>query len=66
VGVELLSIGWFFVVGYKGRGIYWLAIHCNQANLIVAGPRHRRTNKTRRLVLADQPALDGFRTWCCI
>jgi hypothetical protein len=22
------------VVGYKGGGIYWLAIHCNQANLM--------------------------------
>jgi hypothetical protein len=23
-----------FFVGYKGGEIYWLAIHCNQANLI--------------------------------
>jgi hypothetical protein len=30
----------FFFVGYKGGGIYWLAIHCNQANLIVGGLRH--------------------------
>jgi hypothetical protein len=32
----------FFVVGYKGGEIYWLAMHSNQANLIVGGLRHRR------------------------
>jgi hypothetical protein len=26
-----------FFVGYKGGKIYWLAIHSNQANLIVGG-----------------------------
>jgi hypothetical protein len=31
-----------FFVGYKGGKIYWLAIHSNQANLIVGGLRHRR------------------------
>jgi hypothetical protein len=33
-----------FFVGYKGGKIYWLAIHSNQANLIVGGLRHRRHN----------------------
>jgi hypothetical protein len=31
-----------FFVGYKGGKIYRLAIHSNQANLIVGGLRHRR------------------------
>jgi hypothetical protein len=43
-----------FFVGYKGGGIYWLAIHCNQANLIVGGLRHRRTNMTRQAPLFQE------------
>jgi hypothetical protein len=30
--VSRIRIKPFFFVGYKGGGIYWLAIHCNQAN----------------------------------
>jgi hypothetical protein len=40
--------------GCKGRGIYWLAIHCNHANLNVGGLRHRSTNKTRQAPLFQE------------
>jgi hypothetical protein len=40
-----------FCVGYKGGKIYWLAIHSNQANLIVGGLRHRRHQQTRQALL---------------
>jgi hypothetical protein len=42
----------FFLVGYKGSKIYWLAIHSNQANLIVGGLRHRRHQQTRQAPLS--------------
>jgi hypothetical protein len=32
---------WFFFVGYTGGKLYWLAIHSNQASLIVGGLRRR-------------------------
>jgi hypothetical protein len=37
----------FLLVGYKGGKMYWLAIHSNQANLIVGGLRHRHHQQTR-------------------
>jgi hypothetical protein len=40
------KVSGFFFVGYKGGKIYWLAIHSNQANLIVGGLRHRRHQQT--------------------
>jgi hypothetical protein len=45
-----------FFCWLQGGGIYWLAIHCNQANLIVGGPRHRRTNKTRQAPFQEVPS----------
>jgi hypothetical protein len=44
----------FFCVGYKGGTIYWLAIHSNQANLIVGGLRHRRHQQTRQAPLFQE------------
>jgi hypothetical protein len=44
----------FVVVGYKGGEIYWLAIHSNQANLIVGGLRHRRHQQTRQAPLFQE------------
>jgi hypothetical protein len=46
-----------FKVGYKGGKIYWLAIHSNQANLIVEGLRHRRHQQTRQApIFQDVPS----------
>jgi hypothetical protein len=43
-----------FLLVARGGGIYWLAIHCNAANLIVRGLRHRRINKTRQAPLFQE------------
>jgi hypothetical protein len=52
--VTARSAWFFFVVGYKGGKIYWLAIHSNQANLIVGGLRHRRHQQTRQAPLFQE------------
>jgi hypothetical protein len=44
----------FFFVGYKGGETYWLAIHSNQANLIVGGLRHRRHQQARQAPFAER------------
>jgi hypothetical protein len=43
-----------FFVGYKGGKIYWLAIHSNQANLIVGGYGTAATSKTRQAPLLQE------------
>jgi hypothetical protein len=49
-----------FFVGYKGGTIYWLAIHSNQADLIVGGLRHRRHQQTRHVDVDGLRASEGL------
>jgi hypothetical protein len=55
-----LSAAQAFFVGYKGGKFYWLAIHSNQANLIVGGLRHRRNQQTRHAPLFCRTGLRSF------
>jgi hypothetical protein len=60
-------LGCFFF-GYKGGKIYWLAIHSNQANLIVGGLRTAATSRHAKRPFSRRcpPPWAVFTSVCCV